>query len=258
MPLQLLRQGIRLRADERSRLPLLDSFTNATPQAWVRAATQFEVALARGGGLVDVGNLASVTLEASPYDQRTASRVFSRTLAGSALDNALTEATWQDGTRQHALFTFSSTEMNVPLNGATRSDFWLVISVVTTQGNPLVCGAGRLTLAEDGAFTGVPVAPSSPTVPLTVDQGDVRYTRPGGTLNLAANITGTTGGGAAKLDGVPTQSLPTYYTLAIREAGRGLTAWVLEPDAEDAAGTRSVVPSDHQATSNARIWRQRL
>ena len=49
MPNQLLRQGIRLRADARSRQPLLDFYTNATPQGWVRAATQFEVALASGG-----------------------------------------------------------------------------------------------------------------------------------------------------------------------------------------------------------------
>lgn len=195
MSLQLVRQGIRLRADERSRLPLLDAFTNATPQTWVRAATQFEVALARGGNLVDISNLASVTLEASPYDQRSAGRVFSQTLSGAALDAALTEQTWADGTQQHALFTFSSAEMNVPLGGKTRADLWLVISAVTSQGNPLVCGAGRLTLVEDGAFAGAPAAPGLPTGPaavqtLTQTAGDV--TLPPGTsvAVLTAPLTG--------------------------------------------------------------------
>lgn len=261
MPLQLLRQGIRLRADERSRLPLLDQSTNATPEGWLRAATQFEVALARGGSLVDVGNLASVTLEASPYDQRNAPRVFSRTLAGAALDNTLTEATWADGSGQHALFTFSSAEMNLPLQGAARADFWLVVSALTSVGNPLVCGTGRLTMVEDGTFADTPVAPATagdPPVLLTVDQADGRYVRPAGTLNLAPGITALTGGGPTRLDGLPTLGLPTYYAVLVRETGQGLTAWVLEPDTDSGSGTRQVTPIDHNNARNARTWRQRL
>ena len=146
MSIQLVRQGIRLRTDERRRGPLLDTFTHATPQGWVRAATQFEVALASGGALVDVGNLSSVTLEASPEAGPGRARVFARTLPGSALDASLTEATWADGSKQHALFVFSSAEMNVALGGETRADFWLVVTALTTAGDPLVCGAGRFIL----------------------------------------------------------------------------------------------------------------
>ncbi len=258
MSLQLVRQGIRLRADERSRLPLLDAYTNATPQGWLRAATQFEIALARAGRLVDVGNLASVTIEASPYKNRNDSRIFSRTLAGAALDNSVTETTWADGTHQHALFSFNSTEMNVSLGGAARADFWLVVSAVTSSGNPLVCGAGRFTLVEDGAFAGVPVAPGSTAGLLTVAQADERYVRPAGALNLAAGVTGPSGGGPTKLDGLATTLLPTYYALLVRETGLGLTAWVLEPDGDSGANARSVVPVDHDPVSNARTWRQRL
>ena len=258
MSIQLVRQRIRLRADERSRLPLLDSYTNATPQGWTRAATQFEVALASGGGLVDVGNLSSVTLEASPYNHRKAARAFSKTLSLNVLDNALTEAAWLDGTRQHALFSFSSAEMNIPLGGAPRADFWLVVSALTSAGDPLVCGAGRFTMAEDGAFADAPAAPDNPAVPLTLAQADARYVQPAGALNLAPGVTGPNGGGPTRLDGLPTLTLPTYYALLMREAGQGLTGWVLEPDADPGMGTRNVTPPDHDPAHNARTWRQRL
>ena len=258
MPLQLVRQRLRLRADERSRLPLLDSYTNATPQGWARAATQFEVALASGGALVDVGNLSSVTLEASPYNNRKAARVFSKTVASGALDNTLTEAAWIDGTQQHVTFSFSSAEMNLPLGGAPQVDFWLVVSALTAAGDSLVCGAGKFTMSEDGAFADAPPAPGNPAVLLTVDQADARYVQPAGALNLAAGITGATGGGPARLDGLPTRSLPTYYALLMSETGQGLTEWVLEPDGDPGAGTRNVSPADHDPASNARTWRQRL
>ncbi len=259
MSIQLVRQGIRLRADERSRLPLLDVFTNATPQGWVRAATQFEVALARGGVLVDVGNLASVTLEAAPLGNRSGTRVFSRTLAGSVLDNTLSEATWADGTKQHALFTFSSTEMNVALGGKTRADLWVVISAVTTAGQALVCGTGKMVLVEDGVFGAVPAAvANAPATYLTVDQSDARYARSANALNFAPGVTGLVGGGATKLDGLATVALPNYYAVLVRESPQGLTGWVLEPDADSGAGTRSVVPLDHDGAGNARTWRQRI
>ena len=258
MPLQLVRQRLRLRADERSRLPLLDNYTNATPQGWTRAATQFEVALASGGALVDVGNLSSVTLEASPYNDRKGPRVFSQTLAGSTLDNTLTEAHWTDGTQQHARFVFSGTEMNLALNGAIRTDLWLVVSAVTNTGDALVCGTGRMTMAEDGTFADASAAPPNAPVLLTMDQADARYVRPAGTLNLAPGITAVTGGGPTHLDGMITSALPNYYAVLIRETGRGLTAWVLELDGDPASDARSVTPLDHDATSNPRTWRQRL
>lgn len=258
MPLQLARQRLRFRADERSRLPLLDNYTNATPQGWARAATQFEVALASGGGLVDVGNLSSVTLEASPYNQRRAARAFSKTLGGSALDNTLTEGAWMNGAQQHAVFSFSSAEMNIPLGGSPRLDLWLVVSALTDAGDPLVCGAGRFTMVEDGAFADAPPAPRNPAVVLTVDQADARYVQAAGALNLAPGITETTGGGPTRLDGLPTLTLPTYHTLLMRETGRGLTAWVLEPDTDPGADTREVLPPDHDPADNPRTWRQRL
>ena len=257
MSIQLVRQGIRLRTDERRRGPLLDAFTNATPQGWIGAATQFEVALARGGTLVDVSNLSSVTLEASPAANRDGARAFSRTLPGSVLDPTLTEATWADGTRQHALFTFNSAEMNVALGGADRADFWLVVTALTLAGDPLVCGAGRLTMVDDGAFASAPPPPANPGAGITIAQADARYAQRASVINYLPGVTGTSGGGGASLDGVLTAALPDYYALMVRETGQGLTGWVLEPDADPAAGVRVVVPADHGA-DNARSWRQRI
>ena len=257
MSLQLVRQGIRVRADERRRGPLLDMFTNATPQGWVRAATQFEVALARGGALVDVSNLSSVTLEASPESDRDGGRVFSRTLPVGALDPTLTEATWADGSKQHALFIFSSAEMNLAPGGAARVELSLVITALTLAGDPLVCGSGRMTMVDDGAFASAPPPPINPGTALTTAQGDARYAQTAGVVNFAPGVTGVSGGGSGNLDGVATAALPNYYALMVREAQMGLTGWVLEPDTDAVTGVRVVVPGDH-AAGNARSWRQRI
>ncbi len=246
-----------MRADERSRQPLLDAYTNATPQGWARAATQFEVALASGGNLVDVGNLSSVTLAGAPYTARGGARSFSRTLAGTDLDNALTEATWADGSAQHALFTFSNAEMNLPLGGADSADFWLVVTALTQAGDGIVCGTGKLTVSDDGAFTDAPLPPANPGAGITVDQADLRYARlgAGGGSEFLPAVTSVGDGAPGSLEAVPTAALglPALCTLYLPAADQ-LADWLLVPSiAATAAGTIQR-PLDYDATSNARAW----
>ncbi len=261
MSLQLLRQGIRLRADARSRQPLLDFYTNATPQGWVRAATQFEIALASGGGLVDVTNLASVTIEAVPCANKDGARVFSKTLAGSALDPGLTEATWAEGSRQHALFVLTSAEMNVALpSGADRADFWLVVTAITTAGDPLVCGTGRLVLADDGTFNNAPPPPANPGAGITIDQADARYLRAGAGGDFAPALTSVGDGAAGSLEALPTLGLPlpalrTIYVPARDELQDWLLLGGTGADAADPQGQPAVQrPNDFDAAANARVW----
>ncbi len=258
MSTQLHRQGIRLRADERSRQPLLDAYTNATPQGWARAATQFEVALASGGSLVDVSNLSSVTLAGAPYDDRGGACAFFRTLAGADLNNTLTEAAWADGSAQHALFTFSNAEMNLPLDGADAADFWLVITALTQAGDGIVCGTGRFTVRDDGAFTDAPLPPANPGAGITVDQADARYARlgaNGGSGEFLAAITSVGDGTRHSLESVPTagSALPALCTVYL-PASDELQSWLLAAStAATAAGTIQR-PLDYDATANARAW----
>ena len=257
MPLQLHRQGIRLRADERSRQPLLDAYTNATPQGWVRAATQFEVALASGGALVDVANLSSVTLAAAPYGDRGGARAFSRTLAGSDLDNTLTEAAWADGSAQHALFAFSNAEMNLPLGGADAADFWLVVTALTQAGDGIVCGTGRLTVRDDGAFTDTPPPPANPGAGITVDQADVRYARLGsaGGGEFVPAVTSVGDGAAHSLEAIATATLtlPVLCTVYL-PASDELQSWLLVPSTAATATGTIQRPLDYHAATNARAW----
>ena len=252
---QLLRQGIRLRADGRSRQPLLDFYTNATPQGWVRAATQFEVALASGGSLVDVTNLASVTIEAAPYADRDGARAFSKTLAGSALDAGLTEPTWADGSRQHALFVLSSGEMNIALGGADRAPFWLVVSAWTTAGDPVVCGTGRFLLADDGTFNAAPPPPANPGAGLTVDQADLRYARAGTAGDFLPAVTSVGDGAAGSLEVLPTIGLPapTLRTVYLPAADE-LQDWLLVAGAGATVAGQVQRPADFDATTNAKTW----
>ena len=255
MTTQLTRQGIRLRADARSRQPLLDFYTNATPQGWVRAATQFEVALGSGGTLVDVTNLSSVSIEAAPYADKDGARVFAKTLAGTALDPTLSEATWADGTRQHALFVLSSAEMNVALAGADRADFWLVVTALTLTGDPIVCGTGRLILTDNGTFNAAPPPPANPGMGLTVEQADARYTTQAASA-WAAGVTSVGDGAAGSLEALPTAglSLPALRTIYLPGGNGELQDWVLLAGTTATTAGQTQRPGDYDANVNARVW----
>ena len=255
MSTQLLRQGIRLRADARSRHPLLDFYTNATPQGWVRAATQFEIALASGGGLVDVTNLASVSIEAAPYADKDGPRILAKTLPGTALFPGLTEATWAEGTAQHALFTLSSGEMNVALSGRDRADFWLVVTALTLAGDPIVCGTGRLILADDGTFNAAPPPPANPGMGLTVEQADARYAALAA-LAWAPAVTSVGDGAGGSLEALPTSGLdtPTLRTIYLPGGAGELQDWLLLAGATATLPGQVQRPDDFDPTTNAKIW----
>jgi hypothetical protein len=175
MSQQLERQGFRFWCDERSRQPLLDYYTNAAPQGWSAASTQFEVALASGGALVDVSNLSSLRLDGVAYSNRDGTRLFSQTLPGSSLNNALTLDTWQDGTQQHALFVFDQAAMNILPAGAQTLQVWLMITALTIAGEQLVCGAGMMTFNDDGAFASAASPPANPGAAISLGDADARY-----------------------------------------------------------------------------------
>lgn len=259
MSTQLLRQGIRLRADARSRQTWFDACTNATPQGWVRAATQFEIALASNGDLVDVSNLSSVTLEAAPFDDKDGPRVLSRTLPLSALDAGLTEATWADGSRQHALFVFSSGEMNVALSGADHADFWLVVTALTAAGDPIVCGTGKLILADDGTFNAAPPPPANPGAGITVTQADLRYAPLDAAWAWAAGVSSVGDGAPGSLENLPTAglSVPALRTVYLPGAG-GYTGelqdWLLLSGTDATADGQTQRPADFDPSTNPKVW----
>ena len=234
---------------------MLDCYTNATPQGWVRAATQFEIALASAGGLVDVTNLSSVTIEAAPHAEKDGPRVFAKTLAGSALDAGLTESTWADGSRQHALFVLSSGEMNIALSGADRAEFWLVISALTSAGDPLVCGTGRLVLADDGTFNAAPPPPANPGAGITVDQADRRYAPADAAYAWAPAISSVGDGAAGSLEALPTVglNLPSLRTIYLPDPDE-LQDWLLAGGTAVTAAGQVQRPNDFHATANARVW----
>jgi hypothetical protein len=171
MSVQLTRQGFRFWCDERSRQPLLDYYTNAAPQGWSQASTQFEIALVSRGALVDVTNLSSVRLDGVAYNNRDGTRLFSQTLPGSSLNNALTLDTWEDGTQQHALFVFDQAAMNILPSGAETLQVWLMITALTLAGEQLVCGAGTMTFNDDGAFTSAGSPPANPGAAISLGPG---------------------------------------------------------------------------------------
>ena len=263
MAAQAQSQTLRLRCDETSRGAVLDAYTNSTPQAWARAATQFQTGLASGGVLVDVGNLASVTLEASPYNTRTAARVLSKTVQGNALNNALTEATWVSGAQQHAVFAFSSAEMNVLTGGSLTVDLWIVVSAITTAGDPIIFATGRLTVNDPGTLSSALAPPANPGAYATLDQATAVVATAIANLTTQTMpqlplVAGLTGGGDTHLDGLPTVALlpGTMVDIFLPGAGRVTYRRFRDGDATIPAGATPVRPLDYDAASNPHQWDQ--
>jgi hypothetical protein len=191
MPVQLESQGFRFWCDERSRQPLLDYYTHAAPQGWSAASTQFEVAFASRGTLVDVTNLSSVRLDGVAYNNRDGARLFSQTLPGSSLNNTLTLDTWEDGSQQHALFVFDQSAMNIVPSGAQTLQVWLIITALTVSGDQLVCGAGMMTFNDDGAFASAASPPANAGAAISLGDADARYAPIGVQFKLTNRTTGT-------------------------------------------------------------------
>ena len=207
---------------------------------------------------MDVANLASVTIEAAPYADQGRRRASSpRRSPVPRSTPALTEATWADGSRQHALFILSSGEMNVALGGADRADFWLVVTALTTAGDPLVCGTGRFILADDGTFNAAPPPPANPGAGITIEQADLRYARGRRAAVDAGRHQRRRRRGGQPGEPLPTAglSVPALRTIYLpAAAGDELQDWLLVAGTDATVAGQVQRPADYDAATNPRVW----
>jgi hypothetical protein len=143
---------IRLRVDADQKTAAQDALRGATPILWRSADVMLEVGLFYNGEVLDVSNLAALTLEIkTPGAGGTAADPEAAPLASktvTAFDATLTAGTWADLSKQHASVGFSATEMNFALSGLAAQ--WLVVSLLTTAGKTITVAAGLVTVREDG------------------------------------------------------------------------------------------------------------
>lgn len=135
---------------------VVDKLTGQTPIFWRGNDLRFEVVVMRNNTVLDVSNLASLTLEVRDDQSITSTPLMQKTVAGGAMDNTVTDTTWGNNTKQHATFDFTDAETNLASPGAVFKSTWedvkyLVLSGITNSGNVITYQCGPIIFREDGA-----------------------------------------------------------------------------------------------------------
>jgi len=149
----------------------IDSDTPLDFSAWRNNSTIFEIAVYQGTSVADISDVESINLKIRP------SRVSETILADqtdSVFDETLTNATWLDGTKQHASFTFTNSEMNLDLDSQYEAEFWIVFTAILDGGEERTLATGTITFKEDNNGAGDPPEENLGTA-ITLEQADARY-----------------------------------------------------------------------------------
>lgn len=151
--------------------------TNATGEFAAGTDIQFELRVDQAGDLADVSNIESLTLEVKPTSsaggapEPSEDPLMEQTLSDTDLDNSLDAASWDDGSKQHALFSFTKDE-----TGLAAQDAWLLVYALTSSGQLFTLVATNITIRQDGGPSVGDPAPATPTY-YTGSQSDNRYLR---------------------------------------------------------------------------------
>lgn len=173
----LRKRKVRFSADYRATFgsaTLRDQFTAQGIETVRGNATRFEIAFYEGDAIADLSEVESLNLKIQP-SQTVDGVLADQTLELADLDLTVDAESWADGTKQHAVFEFTSAEMNISPGGASRV-LWLVVTAITIDGEELTLAAGNLTLHEDNNGS-LATPPESPGAYLTVEQADARFVR---------------------------------------------------------------------------------
>ncbi|HTB63876.1 MAG TPA: hypothetical protein VK737_09825 [Opitutales bacterium] len=204
----LARTRLRLAADAASFDAPLDVLRRATPQFWRGNDLQFELALFFNGALLDVSNLASLTLEIRPLGANGAAPDPSfAPLMGATVtsfDNTTTLDTWNSGAQQHAVIAFTATQSNIAAGAA-----WLSIFAITNDspGRVITLCAGPLRVLEDGSGLATTPTPTADTF-YTAAESDARY------APIGAGSGASPGSTNPLMDGTAAPGTATSYSRA--------------------------------------------
>jgi hypothetical protein len=169
------RRRIRLKLDvaKATSYKHLDVNTSQNPEHWRGNDLQFELGICFNDTLSDISNLASITLEVKDASAEAGTAaLMSKTILAADLDPTLNAASWADQTKQHALVIFTGAEANI----AAASNYWLVVSAITTDvpGRTITLGVATFAVVEDR--TGATTVPQvNQGVAYTQAEADARY-----------------------------------------------------------------------------------
>jgi hypothetical protein len=191
----LARTRIRIAGDAACFDAPLDVNRHATPQFWRGNDVQFEIGVFFAGALMDVSNLASLTVEIRAIVDGAAPDPSTTPLMGatvSSFDNTTTLTTWQSGANQHAVVAFTAAQSNIVAGPA-----WLSIFVITNDdpGHVITLCAGPIGVREDGSGLATTPEPATETY-YTAAQSDARFEPLSSGADILAAINGGTGFGS--------------------------------------------------------------
>ena len=152
MPSPLItHQKVRLSIDMKEENGIQDALTGRDPFFFRGSDIQFELGFFFGDDLVDMTNVASVTIVIkSTLLTGTAAQM---TKTNATVDLTLASATWIDGTKQHVKTQFTDAETNLDLSSAASGLFWLSVYMTTTTGEIVTAGVARIKVVEDAVPT---------------------------------------------------------------------------------------------------------
>lgn len=153
-------QTLRFPVDRSVRNPITNPADNKQPfHFWRGKELAVQVGNFFAGELQSISNLASITLEIDVSQVSPLPPVMKKEVLAAALDDTLDASTWDDGSKQHALFEFSASEANIDLGGQPSRSFWLTVTGLRTDGKTVILGYGSAVCDESNAGTaGTPPA----------------------------------------------------------------------------------------------------
>lgn len=139
----------------------IDILRNNYPQFWRGNDVQFEIGVFDNATLLSVANISSVTLDVRKLTNDgkapavEVEPLMSKTT--TTFDDTTTSTTWSDGTKQHAVLTFTGHE-----SALDAGDYWISVwaETNTSPKKVITLSAGIVRVLENGG--GVPYDPPEP------------------------------------------------------------------------------------------------
>jgi hypothetical protein len=172
----LTNSRLRIRVDAGSFDNPIDVLHGGIPQYWRGNDLRVEFGIFADGDVVDVSQFSGITVEvrALNNDGGAPAAGTQPLLSGEcvALNDAMTQASWESGEAQHGILNFSADETNL-----LPGDYWLSIWAKTGGDVPKIftLGAGLVHVLEDGGGLGGGVPPAPLEQYYTADEADLRF-----------------------------------------------------------------------------------
>lgn len=162
--------SIRMNLSQAPGRDLRDANTGAAPTLYRGNAVAIRIGIFEGTTPVSMEGVTSLTL-------RVKKAIDDPTTLASKTEEPLalaSEAAWNEGNGQNAVFELTDAETNFDLGGETRASYHLVITALLAGGETRTLGTGPLAMLEDNDSAADP-PPENPGTAITLEEADLRY-----------------------------------------------------------------------------------